>query len=242
MNTGRGGPQASRVGFAGLGCALLVASAVAAMPAAARSGYAPDTCLNGYVWRGAVDSDHVCVTSAVRAQTAYDNSQAAARRNPNGGPYGPDTCLQGFVWRGAVAGDHVCVTPAARDQVLRDNAQAGPRRNEVRLWIRSYVPDHVWCDGDTCWRSSDDAPRYLVRADRINVGRAYLGLYRSNGERIRYWWVPVERHKSAPGGWVSYRTDRLKCAGAPNAYFRLRDPSSGIWSSRMPVATGCLTL
>ena len=34
----------------------------------------------GYVWRGAVPSDHVCVTGETRAQTAEDNSLAASRR------------------------------------------------------------------------------------------------------------------------------------------------------------------
>jgi hypothetical protein len=45
-----------------------------------RLEYGPDTCLPGYVWREAFPGDHVCVTEETRAQAAYDNSQALARR------------------------------------------------------------------------------------------------------------------------------------------------------------------
>ncbi|MBA2682378.1 MAG: hypothetical protein H0U76_28795 [Ktedonobacteraceae bacterium] len=88
--------------------------------------YNPGECHPGYVWRGAFDSDHVCVIPATRAQAAYDNSQASSRVNPQGA-YGPTTCLQGFVWRGTVASDHVCVTPNVRSQVMYDNAHAAER-------------------------------------------------------------------------------------------------------------------
>src|SRR4051812_33350064 len=95
--------------------ALAVAGSAGAVVTGASSAsaqdFGPDTCLQGYVWRGATAADHVCVTPAVRTQVANDNALAAARRSPGGGPYGPDTCLQGYVWRGATAADHVCVTP-----------------------------------------------------------------------------------------------------------------------------------
>jgi hypothetical protein len=87
-------------------------------------GSSADVCLQGFVWREAGPQDYVCVTPNVRSQAAYDNSQASARRNPNGGPYGLDTCLQGYVWRGAFANDHVCVTPDIRTQAAYDNSQA----------------------------------------------------------------------------------------------------------------------
>src|SRR5229473_4082966 len=48
----------------------------------------PDTCIQGFVWREAGPDDHVCVPPAIRDQTLGDNGQAAARRNPNGGPTG----------------------------------------------------------------------------------------------------------------------------------------------------------
>ncbi len=90
--------------------------------------YGPDTCKQGFVWREAVPSDHVCVTPLVRAQTAADNQLAPSRRSPVGGPYGPDTCIQGYVWRDAFANDHVCVTGQTRSEAAADNAQASSRK------------------------------------------------------------------------------------------------------------------
>ena len=90
--------------------------------------YGPDTCLGGFVWRGATAADHVCVTPQARDATKADNALAASRRSANGGPYGPDTCKNGFVWRGATATDHVCVTPRARDAVAADNRAAASRK------------------------------------------------------------------------------------------------------------------
>jgi len=89
--------------------------------------YGPDTCAQGYVWREAIPSDHVCVTPQVRQQTADDNAQAASRRVPNG-VYGSNTCVPGYVWREAFQGDAVCVTPQIRQQTRDDNAQADARR------------------------------------------------------------------------------------------------------------------
>ncbi len=85
--------------------------------------YDPGECYPGYVWRGAVPDDRVCVTPDARNQANYDNSQASSRVDPQGA-YGPDTCLQGFVWRGVVDSDHVCVTPDTHAQVAYDNADA----------------------------------------------------------------------------------------------------------------------
>ena len=89
--------------------------------------YGPNTCKTGYVWREADERDWVCVRPWVRAMTRYDNSQAEARRDPNGGPYGPDTCLPGFVWREAYPNDHVCVTGDVWAQALADNQEASKR-------------------------------------------------------------------------------------------------------------------
>src|SRR5215510_9889012 len=75
-----------------------------------------DTCKQGFVWREARPSDHVCVTPQTRAQTAEDNRLAASRIDPNNRAYGPNTCKQGFVWRDAFPGDVVCVTGQTRTQ------------------------------------------------------------------------------------------------------------------------------
>lgn len=87
-----------------------------------------DTCRPGYTWREASPSDHVCVTPERRAQVAYDNSQADARREPNGGAYGPATCKPGWVWREAFDGDVVCVTPDERSLVREENRSADTHR------------------------------------------------------------------------------------------------------------------
>ena len=87
----------------------------------------PGTCVTGYVWRAARASDRVCVSPAVRSETAAENAQAAARRQPGGGPHGPETCRQGFVWREAFAGDTVCVPPPSRSRAAADNANAAAR-------------------------------------------------------------------------------------------------------------------
>lgn len=109
-----------------------------------------DRCLQGFVWREAAPTDHVCVTPALRAQAAADNAQAAARRNPAGGPFGPDTCLQGFVWREAFPNDHVCVVPATRTQAAADNQAAASRHNPAR---NVFGPNT--CSVGFVWREAD---------------------------------------------------------------------------------------
>jgi hypothetical protein len=88
--------------------------------------YGPDTCVQGYVWREAIPSDHVCVTPDVRGRTQQENANAPSLRDPTGA-YGSNTCKQGYVWREAFNGDAVCVTPDIRDQTLADNAAAASR-------------------------------------------------------------------------------------------------------------------
>src|SRR5712691_10828561 len=83
-------------------------------------------CKPGFLGREAGPTDHVCVTAATRAQTAYDNAQAAAHRNP-----GSDACVPGYVWRDAFPNDRVCVTPSVRLQAAEDNRQASSRAGET---------------------------------------------------------------------------------------------------------------
>lgn len=90
--------------------------------------FGPDTCKQGFVWREASRSDHVCVTPRSRDVAAQENRMAPSRRNPRGGPFGPNTCLQGFVWREAFAGDQVCVIPQRRSETQRENALGPSRR------------------------------------------------------------------------------------------------------------------
>lgn len=206
--------------------ALSIAAALAspATPARADGDFGPDTCLNGFVWREAVPTDHVCVTPAVRTQTSRDNSLAASRRSPSGGPFGPDTCISGFVWREAFVGDRVCVTPATREQARSDNANAVARRNDLRTTVGTY----------------GFPLRYRVQTGQINVGTARVVLFRSaTRTSIRSWRVTVPTHPSAPGGMLFFRTGVAQCRGATNAYFRVQDGSSTRWSARVFV---CVTL
>jgi len=96
--------------------------------------YGPDTCKQGFVWREAIQNDHVCVRPESRTQAANDNSNAASHREPNGGAFGPDTCKQGFVWREVVPSDHVCVTPQIRQQTKSENSQFEVNRARGSLW------------------------------------------------------------------------------------------------------------
>ncbi|HZX68936.1 MAG TPA: hypothetical protein VFE70_08625 [Candidatus Elarobacter sp.] len=93
-------------------------------PPVSNSAPAPaGTCVTGFVWRNARPSDHVCVTTSVRIETAADNAAAASRRVSPPDP----TCIQGYVWREAFVGDTVCVRPVTRDQIRADNSAAPGR-------------------------------------------------------------------------------------------------------------------
>ncbi len=84
-----------------------------------------DACIDGFTWRLARDTDHVCVTPATRARVEADNAVRESRWVS--GPYGPHTCLNGFVWREAFSGDDVCTTGDQRTQARLDN-DAAPSR------------------------------------------------------------------------------------------------------------------
>ncbi len=113
----------------------------------------------------------------------------------------------------------------------------------MRTTVDTWIPNTVQCVGDICSPTRDDAVRYRVSVDRINVGWTYIGLYRSSdGQPLWHKWVWATLHPTAPGGRLTYRTDRFRCTGSPNAYLRVKGGSSGRWSSRQPVTTGCATL
>ncbi|NGZ07936.1 MAG: hypothetical protein CV088_00910 [Nitrospira sp. LK70] len=119
-----------------------------------------DRCPQGYVWREASPQDHVCVSGQIREATRQDNAQAAARRNPGGGPFGPDTCRQGFVWREAFPGDHVCVTGDVRTRTGEENATAASRNNPARI---AYGPNT--CRQGYVWREADSRDYMCVTGD-----------------------------------------------------------------------------
>jgi hypothetical protein len=118
------------------------AVSILGLPSLARDGsstlpdlpYGPDTCKQGFVWREAIPNDHVCVDPASRERAAFDNANAASRREPKGGAYGPDTCKPGYVWREVVPSDRVCVPPEIRDQARAENSRFEVNRARGSLW------------------------------------------------------------------------------------------------------------
>ncbi|MDW5595464.1 hypothetical protein VSS74_14030 [Conexibacter stalactiti] len=198
--------------------------------AAVAADYGPDTCLAGFVWREAFVGDTVCVPPATRTQTWADNAAAASRIDPNGA-YGPRTCISPFVWREARPSDLVCVPVATRTQTKIDNALATSRRNSVLARLMTWAP------------TGDGVLRHVVFVSNVNVGRTYLGLYRSgNPKPIAWWYLNARATSGHLAGVAIFRTSRLVCNGAPNGYFRAKDMTSGRWSVRKPVRTGCSTL
>jgi uncharacterized protein (DUF2237 family) len=211
-----------------VGCVAAIAAtwllAGASVPASAAGDHGPLTCLAGYVWRQATPRDHVCVTPAVRAQTAQDNQLAPSRASATSTTFGPDLCGPGYVWREAVPGDHVCVTPATWQQVHDDNLTAGARRNALRVKVARDAATGT----------------YRVHADGINVGIARVALFRPGATSPALSWPVVARPSAkGPGGELSFDTRLPACAAHPNAIVRVRDPSSLRWSSSRRIATGC---
>jgi hypothetical protein len=135
-----------------------------------------DRCLQGYVWREATPSDHVCVTGGTRSQARADNAAAASRR-AGGGAYGPDTCIQGYVWREAVANDHVCVTGNVRTQARADNQAAWSRSlPQTTYGPNTCKPGYVWREADASdWVCVDGAVRDRTRAENANPGAHKAG-------------------------------------------------------------------
>jgi hypothetical protein len=235
---------AHRPARAGCIAAIVAALALAAcaVSASAAGSSGPLTCLDGFMWRQATPSDHVCVTPDVRAQAARDNALAAKRRSATSGTFGPDLCVAGFVWREAVPGDRVCVTPATWQQVHDDNRTAGQRRNALRVHISTYAPPHP-CRGHHCAYSHGPTRRYWVRADGINVGMARVALFWPHAAQpAKSWRVRARRRSKGFGGAVSFKTGLAVCGSQPNAIIRVRDPLSLRWSSARLVATGCTGL
>jgi hypothetical protein len=137
--------------------------------------------------------------------------------------------------------DYVCVLVPRRQQARLDNAQAAARRNAVRVWLTLYRPAQPPCTGEVCSQHSDDAQRFCVRADHINVGRATVLLRRDNG-KVRSWAAEVRQNPAGPGGVLAFASGMPRCPGPKNAYFAVRDPVSLRWSARVRVSTGCATL
>jgi len=228
------------------GATLAVVAAAGASPAHA-TDYGPYTCLNGYVWRGAVEGDLVCVTPDVREATAADNANAPSHgtdersgdrvRLPGTGG-GRSLCPDGYVPRQTVPSDLVCVTPSTRAQVVADNAAAASRRNSVRVMHATYYSSAASqtdpCDEEICTTdNSSPIPRIRLGVDHVNVGPVTIGFVWPGGPIPRRTWrATAEPNASAPGGRVVFDTGIAICGGAANAYFLVRDDTSGRVSAR----------
>ncbi|ETK32725.1 hypothetical protein [Microbispora sp. ATCC PTA-5024] len=228
--------------IAGLG--VTVPATIMAGPASATGDFGPDTCLQGYVWREARTGDVVCVTSAVRAQAAADNSVRASRWTS--GPFGPHTCVNGYVWREAFTGDDVCVLPSVRSQALSDNAKAADRKVSARLWISKYtIPPHDNGDGTSTSTSVDDIPRLKLNGDHYNFGQVRLYIRYTSGHLFWSGSVTASAHAGFAGGSFGKKTGVFDCTapGRPaNGYAQAYDVISGRWSARVPVRVGCAVL
>ena len=111
---------------------------------------------------------------------------------------------------------------------------AGLTRSEVTDYSRRSVPDPL-CPP---WRVHG----IRARADHMNLGAATVLLHRTDTGREKVWHPQVGPNPSAPGGLLVFASGMLRCPGAPNAYFAVRDPTTGRWSPRVNVRTGCSTL
>ncbi|GGO14259.1 hypothetical protein [Microbispora bryophytorum] len=226
------------------GLAVTVPVTLMAGPASASGDYGPDTCVEGYIWREAGPSDHVCVTSATRTRTLADNAAKASRWTP--GPYGPHTCKTGYVWREAFTGDDVCVTPAARAQAKLDNGKAAERKVSAKLWITRYtVPPVDNGDGTATSTSVDDIPRLKINGDHFNHGQVRLYIRYTSGKLYWSGTVTASAHSGYVAGSFGKKTGVFDCAfgGKPaNAYAQAQDVISGRWSAKVPVRVGCAVL
>jgi hypothetical protein len=191
--------------------------------------YGPNACLEGWVWRQAIPTDYVCVTPAVRTQTAQDNAAAASRVNPNGGPYGPDTCLNGYVWREAYTNDHVCVLPATRAEAANDNAQAANRVASLSIWTTDWYP------------GPDTYPYIQVNGDHFNYGSVQVAIFDNNNNPIQGWTTVTAGAQSGYiGGAWGFESTINDCtasnpSGTKDGYAIAQDITSGCYSEKLPV-------
>jgi hypothetical protein len=185
--------------------------------------YGPTACLSGWVWRQADAADQVCVTPAVRAQTAADNAAAASRATAGG------ACVSGYVWREAYPGDEVCVLPATRTQAASDNAAAADRAASLRVWFSSFYPE-----GETLY------PYYRINGDHFNPGTVQAALYNTDGTVFENWQsVTAAAQYGYVGGfwyveWGVQNCTMESAPGTTTGYAIAQDMTSGCYSEKIP--------
>ncbi|GLX94002.1 hypothetical protein [Herbidospora sp. NBRC 101105] len=194
----------------------LTAAALLLGATAAPASAAPQLCREGFVFRAARPADKVCVTPATRARTLADNALKATRWADD-----DHACVDGYVWREAFHEDDVCVIPSVRAQARADNAAAESRRMLARLWITTE--GHV----------------VKLNGSHYNVGQVKLYVRRSGGDLVWSGVIAAAEFPGYPGGSWGKKTGLPHCSGAPDAYARAQDVTSGRWSAKVPLRTGC---
>jgi hypothetical protein len=187
-------------------------------------------CLAGYLWREAIPSDHVCVTRAVRSQTAADNTAAASRIQPNGAS-GPATCKAGYVWREAYTNDQVCVTPATRSEAAADNAAAGDRVASLLIYESSWDP------------AGSELAHISIDGRQFNFGLVRVAIFNRAGVRVTDWATPTSSQVPGyvGGTWdwdfsLSYCSpSELGQAKESPGYALAQDLTSGCYSAKLNI-------
>jgi hypothetical protein len=223
----------------GLAVAMIATSAALIPTGAASASAGPDYCLNGWVWRQARPSDHVCVRAAVRAQARADN--AAARNRWISTTRGPKSCIRGYVWRGAFAMDRVCVTPAVHAQTVADNAKAPD------LWVTTNISaGSYYAPRDPSKPVSPDnfIMKIEVKGDHFNFGQTKVDIRKSNNELVWSGKVEATSNQGLAGGSFTLKTPVVSCTrlsddSDANAYVQVQDGLSGRWSDKELVKVGC---
>ena len=201
---------------------------------------ARDTCLNGYVWREAVpDRSRVRHAAGAHADRAGERRRRPLHRSPTGGAYGPDTCVNGYVWRAAVPGDR----SASRRRGASRRATTTPRRRRgatrCTSGSRSTARPSSRARAIRVRAAPTMRSAIRVRADHLNVGTATVILrahrHRRDEDLAR---AGRPRTRARPAACSSSPAAMLRCSGAANAYFAVRDPVSLRWSARVPRADG----
>ncbi len=156
-----------------------------------------------------------------------------------------EACVKGLVWRNATPGDHVCVTPQVHDQVVADNAQAAARRASLNIKVVHWTLVPGCKDG--CTASANERwPRFEVLGDHFNLGKVRVGVFRSRDNKpIWSTTVVAVRRDGVIGGSFDVRAQVVDCVDVPggpraaNSYVAAYDETSGHWSKRVYVWTGC---
>ena len=196
-------------GLAAFTAALAIVVIPLGSKASAVGDSGPDTCLEGYTWRAAISTDHVCVTPATRSQAQADNAAAVSFAYATG--QDPTVYVQAHM-NALAANDHVCVTPTVRSQTATDN--------NINTWSPRVLTMSVYLSPYT-------AP-VTLQGRGFNTGTAYVAVVRSSDNTVLWQtWI-----STGAGANFSVATPFTTCTqdtpSAP-AYLTAYDYTAGVW-------------